>query len=99
MKHKRYLKNIKQRKLYNKTELFQKVLKILFFYLKNKKLQLVIQKIVFFKISKCFFKTAIRNFCIVTGRPRGLLRKYKVSRIMFKSLGETGLFFGLRKLS
>ena len=99
MKLKRYLRNIKQRNLYKQTELFQKVLKTLFFYLKHKKLCLIIQKIVFLRFSKFFFKTAIRNFCIISGRARGLIRKFKISRIVFKSLGEKGLFFGLQKLS
>ena len=99
MKHKRYLKNIKQRKFYAQTEMFQKVLKSLFVYLKNKRLQLLIQKMIFFKYSTFFFKTAIRNFCIISGRTRGVFKKFKVSRIVFKSLGEKGLFFGLQKLS
>jgi ribosomal protein S14 len=99
MKLKRYLKNIKQRQSYKQTEMFQKVLKSLFFYLKNKKLQLVVQKILVFKLYNSFFKTAIHNFCVVTGRARGLVTKFKVSRILFKSLAETGLFFGLQKLS
>jgi ribosomal protein S14 len=99
MKHKKYIKNIKQRQLYKKTELFQKILKVLFIYIKNKNLQLVIQKIFFFKLFKSCFKSVIKNFCLFTGRSRGVYKKFKICRIFFKKLSERGLFFGIQKLS
>lgn len=99
MKNKRYLKNLKQRKLYKKTELFQKALKSLFLYIKNTTIQLIIQKyfLLFFSIN--FYKTTIKNFCVFSGRSRSIYKKFKVSRIIFKQLGEKGLFFGLQKHS
>ena len=99
MKHKRYLKNIKQRKLYNQSELFQKVLKILFLYIKNSIIKLIIQKYFLLIFSSNYYKTTIKNFCVFSGRSRSICRKFKVSRIVFKKLGERGLFFGLQKHS
>ena len=99
MKNKRYIKNNKQRKLYKKTELFQKVLKSLFRYVKDIFLKLIVQKLFLLSFSLNCFKTSIKNFCIISGRSRGVFRKTKVSRIMLKQLGAEGLFFGLQKLS
>ena len=39
------------------------------------------------------------NRCVVTGRSRGVLRKFKVSRMVFKKLGMEGKLVGVRKAS
>jgi len=44
-------------------------------------------------------KTRIRNRCEVTGRPRGVYRKLKMSRIALRDLGSEGLIPGLVKSS
>jgi small subunit ribosomal protein S14 len=44
-------------------------------------------------------KTRIRNRCEVTGRPRGVYRKLKMSRIAMRDLGSKGLIPGLVKSS
>ncbi|CEI85287.1 30S ribosomal protein S14 [Ehrlichia minasensis] len=41
----------------------------------------------------------IRNRCLVTGRPRGCYRKFKVSRIVLRQLGSIGQIPGLTKSS
>ena len=41
----------------------------------------------------------VRNRCLITGRPRGNFRKFKMSRTMLRSLGSTGFIPGLRKAS
>ena len=41
----------------------------------------------------------VRNRCEVTGRPRGYLSKFKLSRIMVRELGGEGLLPGLIKSS
>jgi small subunit ribosomal protein S14 len=41
----------------------------------------------------------IRNICIRTGRSRGLIRRYKYSRIMFKNSALRGYLSGVRKRS
>lgn len=44
-------------------------------------------------------KTRIRNRCLVTGRPRGGYRKFKMSRIALREFGSQGLIPGLIKAS
>jgi small subunit ribosomal protein S14 len=43
--------------------------------------------------------TRLRNRCELTGRSRGVLRKFKISRIMLRELALTGKIPGLRKAS
>jgi small subunit ribosomal protein S14 len=44
-------------------------------------------------------KTRIRNRCAVSGRPRGVYRKLKMSRVALRELGSAGLVPGLVKAS
>lgn len=41
----------------------------------------------------------VRNRCSQTGRPRGFLRFFGVSRIVFRDLASAGLLPGVRKAS
>ena len=41
----------------------------------------------------------VRNRCLVTGRPRGNYRKFKMSRIAFRELASTGHVPGILKSS
>jgi len=41
----------------------------------------------------------VRNRCSQTGRPRGYLRFFGVSRIVFRELASAGLLPGVRKAS
>lgn len=43
--------------------------------------------------------TRIRNRCLITGRSRGIIRKYKISRITFRKLAHMGLIPGIRRAS
>ena len=43
--------------------------------------------------------TRVRNRCMVTGRSRAVYRKFGLSRIMMRELGNTGLIPGLTKSS
>jgi small subunit ribosomal protein S14 len=43
--------------------------------------------------------TRIRNRCELTGRPRGVYRKHRLSRIALRELGSKGLIPGLVKSS
>lgn len=43
--------------------------------------------------------TRSKNRCALTGRSRGFLRKFKVSRIMLRELALAGKIPGLRKAS
>lgn len=44
-------------------------------------------------------KTRVRNRCLLTGRPRGYYRKFQVSRIALRELGNLGLIPGITKAS
>ncbi|MBK9294162.1 MAG: 30S ribosomal protein S14 [Oligoflexia bacterium] len=41
----------------------------------------------------------IRNRCKVTGRPRGVYRKFEVSRLTFRQMAHKGLLPGITKAS
>ena len=43
--------------------------------------------------------TRIRNRCLVTGRARGVYRKFNISRIMLREMASEGLIPGVRKAS
>lgn len=43
--------------------------------------------------------TRLKNRCEVTGRPRGYLRKFKLSRIAFRELAHKGQLPGVKKSS
>ena len=43
--------------------------------------------------------TRIRNRCELTGRARGFYRKFRLSRIMLREMGNKGLIPGLTKSS
>ena len=43
--------------------------------------------------------TRLRNRCQLTGRSRGVLRKFKISRIMLRELALAGKIPGLKKAS
>ncbi|MDN4072094.1 30S ribosomal protein S14 [Fictibacillus terranigra] len=43
--------------------------------------------------------TRLHNRCKVTGRPRGVLRKFEMSRIAFRELAHKGQIPGVKKAS
>ncbi|KPB06301.1 30S ribosomal protein S14 [Bacillus sp. CHD6a] len=43
--------------------------------------------------------TRLKNRCEVTGRPRGYLRKFKMSRIAFREFAHKGQVPGVKKAS
>ncbi len=43
--------------------------------------------------------TRLHNRCEITGRPRGYLRKFKMSRIAFRELAHKGQLPGVKKSS
>jgi len=43
--------------------------------------------------------TRVRNLCALTGRSRGVYRKFKLSRIMLRELALEGKVPGMRKAS
>ncbi len=45
------------------------------------------------------FKVRVRNRCVVSGRARGFMRKFGVSRIVFREMALRGEIPGVRKAS
>jgi small subunit ribosomal protein S14 len=43
--------------------------------------------------------TRIRNRCMITGRARGVYRKFNISRIMLREMASEGLIPGVSKAS
>jgi small subunit ribosomal protein S14 len=41
----------------------------------------------------------LRNRCQLTGRPRGFMRQFGLSRITFREMASTGLIPGVKKAS
>ncbi|MFT7144176.1 MAG: small subunit ribosomal protein S14 [Alphaproteobacteria bacterium] len=44
-------------------------------------------------------KTRLRNRCALTGRPRGVYRKFQLCRITFREMASAGLLPGVTKSS
>ncbi|MCB1081296.1 MAG: 30S ribosomal protein S14 [Simkaniaceae bacterium] len=51
------------------------------------------------KLSRNSSKIRLRNRCILTGRSRGYLRKFKLSRLCFREMANAGLIPGVTKAS
>ena len=51
------------------------------------------------KLPRNSAKIRIRNRCLITGRPRGYYRKFKISRIALRELALTGQIPGMVKSS
>ncbi len=51
------------------------------------------------KMPKNSSKTRLRNRCQFTGRSRGFLRKFKLSRLCFREMANQGLIPGIVKAS
>ncbi len=45
------------------------------------------------------FSSRIVRRCEITGRPRGVYRKFRISRIMLRELAHKGMIPGMRKAS
>ena len=92
----RNLKRIKlAKKFLKKRESFKKIIK-------NKKLPLeerFAAQLKLAKIPRNSAKVRIRNRCEITGRPRGVYRKLKISRIALRDLASKGKIPGMTKSS
>jgi small subunit ribosomal protein S14 len=52
-----------------------------------------------YKMPRDSSKTRFRNRCQITGRPRGYMRGFGVSRIVFRELANQGMLPGVKKAS
>jgi ribosomal protein S14 len=99
MQYQIQIKDTNKRKLFIKTELVQRIIKILFFKFTNNSTYFTLLNSGFLPTNHKYFKTRVKNFCIVTGRSKAIHKKFKVSRIVLLQLGNKGYFFGLKKAS
>jgi small subunit ribosomal protein S14 len=44
-------------------------------------------------------RVQLKNYCVLSGRARGILRDFKLSRILLRKVGAKGYITGLRKRS
>ena len=92
----RNLKRIKLNKRYEKRR--QELKKII----KNKKLELserFAAQLKLNKLPKNSSKIRIRNRCEVSGRPHGVYRKLRISRIALRDMASSGKIPGITKSS
>ena len=92
-------RNLKRIKL---AERFMKKRKALKDIIKNKKLPLTERFEAQLKLSKIprnSARTRIRNRCEITGRPHGVYRKLRISRIALRELALSGKIPGMTKSS
>ena len=92
----RNLKRIKLTKKFEKKRLALKKI------INNKKLPLTERfeaQLKLAKIPRNSARTRIRNRCEITGRPRGVYRKLRISRIALRELASSGKIPGMTKSS
>jgi ribosomal protein S14 len=88
-----------KRKAFIMSEINQNVLKFIFYYCKDIIIKSLTKKEKLNIKYKLGYKTTLRNYCVVSGRSRGVIKSFKVSRIIFRELGSKGFFTGLKKAS
>ena len=92
-------RNLKRIKLSKKFDKKRKKLKAI---VKNKTLPLnerFLAQLKLSKLPKNSSKTRIRNRCAITGRPHGVYRKLKISRIALREMASSGKIPGMTKSS
>ena len=92
-------RNLKRIKLSKKFDKKRKELKAI---VRNKKLSLnerFLAQLKLSKLPKNSSKIRIRNRCAITGRPHGVYRKLKISRIALREMASSGKIPGMTKSS
>jgi small subunit ribosomal protein S14 len=51
------------------------------------------------KLPRNSSKVRLHNRCTITGRPKGYIRQFGISRIQFREMASKGLIPGIRKAS
>lgn len=91
------LKEQKNRNRFNKSELAQLMYKEVYnnssFNIKRR------VSLKFFEKGKSVYSSRYMNTCLLTGRSRGVSRKFKMARYPFRILASKGLIPGVFKLS
>ena len=92
-------RNLKRVRMVKKFEKKRKKLKNI---IKNKKLPLnerFAAQLKLSKLPKNSSKIRVRNRCEITGRPHGVYRKLKISRIALRQMASSGKIPGMTKSS
>ena len=92
-------RNLKRIKLSKKFDKKRKKLKAI---VRNKKLPLnerFLAQLKLAKLPRNSSKIRIRNRCAITGRPHGVYRKLKISRIALREMASSGKIPGMTKSS
>ena len=92
-------RNLKRIKMAKKFENRRKKLKLI---IRNKKLPLnerFAAQLKLAKLPKNSSKIRIRNRCEITGRPHGVYRKLRISRIALRQMASSGKIPGMTKSS
>ena len=92
-------RNLKRIRMVKRFERKRKKLKQI---IKNKKLPLnerFAAQLKLSKLPKNSSKTRIRNRCEITGRPHGVYRKLRISRIALRQMASSGKIPGMTKSS
>lgn len=97
MENKKIIKDKKKREKFKKYELKRIVWLCL---KKNEFLPYQIRNLGSYElhVNKIYFVN-IRNFCIISGRSRGIVKEFRISRMFFKQFANFGLLEGIRKSS
>lgn len=94
---KKLKKDLKLRESFVKNEILKMNLKSIAF---NKILPLAVRQKAMIELDSLPKDTSkMRNYCIATGRSRGLIKEFKVSRLIFKQLADNGEIPGIRRSS
>ena len=98
MKLRRFIyKDLKLRKTYYKFESTLIMLKALTF---NSILPLSLRQSIYIILHKLSIRsTRIRNRCLYTGRGRGIMSEFRISRIQFRNLADSGFIPGVKRAS
>ena len=92
-------RNLKRIRMAKRFESKRKKLKAI---INNKKLPLnerFAAQLKFSKLPKNSARTRVRNRCEITGRPHGVYRKLRISRIALRDMGAAGKIPGITKSS
>lgn len=88
-----------KRDLYKKYEIKRLICKT---FLLNRNLSNQLKKKQLYELSKLPRNssiTRVKNYCVLTGRSKGTLRKFRLSRISFRELASEGGLMGVFKSS
>lgn len=91
------IKDNQRRKLLWTYELSRKILKSIFYNRSLPWQERENARIFLSKLPRDSSLTRPKNRCVVTGRGKGVLRKFRISRIVFREQSVKGSLVGIRK--